>query len=218
MSFVWNSHFTEHLMFSVAKSDDWRQEGTSVSYVVAAVFVVRPCPISSSSQMAFSVYVWRPHKASAVSSQESGSRLLALFPGSLVSLGPSQSFSLISWPAYRRTQGYLRCPHALTPPSHLCLISIFQIDMKGRGGGSHHNSLSLTQNLNQESVVPQNLLMGKFCFFLERPWLCLSIFNACLFKHSSFIPPQTWERLSPWERKMQTKSGFWIRYSSRFWV
>lgn len=161
-------------MFSVAKSGGWRQGRDICLCSVVAAVVLTPCPISSSSQMVFSVCVWRPHMASGCQLTRVG--LSASCPISRLPGVPGPFSVPFDWSpdqplwSLQENSGLSQAPSRLsTLPSHLCLISIFQIDMRGREGGSRPNSQSLTQNLNQERKEATDSTYGEVLFFSGTP-------------------------------------------------
>ena len=160
-------------MFSVAKSGGWRQGRDICLCSVVAAVVLMPCPISSSSQMVFSVCVWRPHMASGCQLTRVG--LSASCPISRLPGVPGPFSVPFDWSpdqplwSLQENSGLSQAPSCLsTLPSHLCLISIFQID-KGREGGSRPNSQSFTQNLNQERKEATDSTYGEVLFFSGTP-------------------------------------------------
>ena len=201
-------------MFSVAESGDWRQ-GRDVCFCTA-VLVLTPCPISSSSQTVFLVYIWRPHMASGC--QLTGVGLPASCPISRLPCVPGPFSVPFDWspdkPLWSLQENSVlsQAPSCLnTLPSHLCLISIFQVDMRGREGGSHPNSLSLTQNLNQERKEPTDSTYGEVLFFFwNGPGFAYSYLR--LGSPSNTLPsflPKPENCLSPWERKCKLKVDSW---------
>lgn len=209
MSFVWNSHFTEHLMFSVAKSDDWRQ-GRDICFrsVVAAVFVLRPCPISSSSQMAFSVYVWRPHTACGC--QLTGVGLLASCPISRLPGVPGPFSVSFDWSPDQPT-GELRAISGTLMPQYApfsSLLNFYFPDWHERQGRREPSQLSEPhpEPESREERTHRIYLWGSSVFFWNAPgfaYLYLMLGSPSNTLPSSLPKPE--DCLSPWERKCKLK-------------
>lgn len=159
-------------MFSIAESGDWRQ-GRDVCFcnVVTAALVLTPCPILPDGLPG--LHLKTSHGLWLSAHRSRAPCFLPYFQAPWCPWSILCPFRLISWPASLKPTGELRlsqAPSCLnTLPSHLCLISIFQVDMRGREGGSQPNTLSLTQNLNRERKEPTDSTYGEVLFFSGMP-------------------------------------------------